>query len=116
MLGGYQMNFTLMVAARVIFGIGCEAMYVGQSAIVSEWFINYELPFAMSMENCVPLVGSFAGGAIVPTVFQNTENFGTTFGVGFLWCFAGLIFMTVMWFIDRATEKHDAQVLEEYIA
>jgi len=114
-LGGYQMNFNLMFVARIIFGIGCEAMYVGQSAIVSEWFINYELPFAMSMENCVPLVGSFAGGAIVPTVYLNS-GFGASFGVGFLWCLFGLVMMIIMWIVDRQTEKADAEWLEEYTA
>ena len=44
MIGGFQESFNLMLAGRVIFGIGCENMYVGQSAIISEWFINYELP------------------------------------------------------------------------
>jgi len=29
MLGGYQLSFPLMLVGRVIFGIGCESMYVG---------------------------------------------------------------------------------------
>ena len=64
--GGYIMDFNYLLAGRVIYGIGAEAMYVGQSAIISEWFINYELPFAMSMISFVPLFGSFLQGAIIP--------------------------------------------------
>ena len=72
MIGGYQLNFEMMLAGRVLFGVGCESMYVGQSTLVSSWFINYELPLAISMISCIPLCGSFLNGAIVPSVFKNT--------------------------------------------
>ena len=75
-LGGYHLSFELMVLGRIIFGIGCESMYVGQSAIVSEWFINYELPFAMSMVSCLPLIGSFVGGAVIPSVYHHALMVG----------------------------------------
>mmetsp|Transcript_13036 Transcript_13036/g.20234 ORF Transcript_13036/g.20234 Transcript_13036/m.20234 type:complete len:122 (-) Transcript_13036:1205-1570(-) len=29
MMGGYRMNFSLMLVGRTVFGIGCESMYVG---------------------------------------------------------------------------------------
>lgn len=58
MIGGYQNSFRLMLVGRAVFGIGCESMYVGQSAIVSSWFINYELALAISMISCIPLFGS----------------------------------------------------------
>ena len=70
MMGGYYMSFKLMIIGRTVFGIGCESMYVGQSSIISEWFITYELPFAMSMITCLPLFGSFVGGAIIPSAFE----------------------------------------------
>ena len=66
MLGGYDENFALMIFGRIIFGIGCENMYVGQSAIVAEWFINYELPLSISLISSIPLIGSFLNGAITP--------------------------------------------------
>jgi len=61
--------WNLALTGRFIFGIGCEAMYVGQSAIVSEWFIDFELPFAISMISFVPLFGSFASGALIPSIY-----------------------------------------------
>ena len=70
-IGGYTMSFSLMVLGRIIFGIGCESMYVGQSAIISEWFLHFELPLAMSMISCVPLAGSFIGGAVIPHVYHS---------------------------------------------
>ena len=53
------MSFNLMLVGRIVFGIGCEAMIVGQSAITSQWFKNFELPLAMSLIVCFPLMGSF---------------------------------------------------------
>jgi len=29
MIGGYRNSFSTMIVGRVIFGIGCESMYVG---------------------------------------------------------------------------------------
>jgi len=72
MVGGYRLNFELMLIGRVVFGIGCESMYVGQSSIVSEWFMNFELPLAISMISCIPLCGSFLNGAIVPSIYDKT--------------------------------------------
>jgi MFS family permease len=77
------MNFGLMLVGRAIFGIGCESMYVGQAAIVSEWFINYEMPLAMAMTSCIPLCGSFIGGAVIPKVYSRNlgeQDIGDSFG------------------------------------
>ena len=70
MWGGYNSSITLMLVGRATFGIGCESMYVGQSAIISEWFINYELGFAFTMISCFPLIGSFLDGAISTWKFE----------------------------------------------
>lgn len=55
-----------MCFGRCLFGIGCEVMYVGQSVILSKWFINFELPLAMGFISIVPIIGSFASGIAVP--------------------------------------------------
>jgi MFS family permease len=107
MLGGYRNNFTLMIIGRGIFGAGCESMYVGQATIVSSWFINYELSLAIAMISCIPLCGSFLGGAIVPTIYEKNESFGEAFRIGFLLCVGGLVVVLGLVFIDYRTEKHD---------
>ena len=66
MLGGYKESYTLMLVGRILFGMGCESMYVGQAAIATEWFINFELPFAIACCSCLPLFGNFAGGTFIP--------------------------------------------------
>jgi MFS family permease len=100
-LGGYQENYTLMLIGRFIFGIGCENMYVGQSAIISEWFINYELPLAISMISSIPLIGSFMNGAITPVVYQNrNKSLGDAFMVGFILCVISLLLVLFLTCLD----------------
>jgi MFS family permease len=74
MVGGYKQKYWLMLLGRAIFGIGCESMYVGQSAIISEWFINYEMPIAMAMCSCIPLCGSFIGGSVIPKMYNYNSD------------------------------------------
>jgi MFS family permease len=58
-------GFHWMCVGRCLFGIGCEAMYVGQSVFLSKWFINFELPIAMGLISMVPIFGSFGSGVFV---------------------------------------------------
>jgi len=75
--GGHMMNFNAMFIGRVVFGFGCEAMYVCQSSIVSSYFINYELPVGIAMISCIPLIGSFVGGAVQPMIYNSSDaSFG----------------------------------------
>lgn len=101
MVGGYNMSFNELLWGRIIFGIGCEAMIVGQSAIASSWFLNFELSFAMSVIVCFPMLGSFMLGAIVPTVYEQTLSFGYVFEIGFIMTLASLLISLVMAFMDN---------------
>ena len=108
------MNFNLMLVGRTIYGIGCESMYVGKSSLVSEWFINYELPVAIAMISCIPLCGSFANGAIIPSVYNSTKSFGDAFRVGFILCLLSVLMVILIYIIDLKTVKNDAALLKQY--
>ena len=115
MLGGYRESFDLMLLGRGIFGIGCESMYVGQSAIVSSWFINYELALAISMISCIPLCGSFLNGALVPMVFEKNHSFGDAFRIGFILCIISFILVLILTYLDYKTEEYDKKLLIKFI-
>lgn len=112
--GGFIESMDVMVAGRAIFGIGCESMYVGQSAIITEWFINHELGFAIAMISCVPLLGSFVNGAVSPYIYEETLSFGKTFMVGFYLCLLSFFIVVVMACIDYTASEHDQKALEEF--
>ena len=37
-LGGYKNVFVLMLAGRVVFGIGGEVLHAAQNTLISTWF------------------------------------------------------------------------------
>ena len=67
------------------------------------------------MISCIPLCGSFLGGAIVPTIYERNWDFGEAFRVGFIMCIVGFILVLILTYIDYKTEKHDEQLLKRYI-
>lgn len=46
-----------MILGRIIFGIGSESLTVSQTSIVSIWFRNKELAFALSLNFSLPKLG-----------------------------------------------------------
>ena len=89
-------------------------MYVTQSTILAEWFINYELQLAMGMASCVPLLGSFLGGAVVPSAYNATGGFGLCMLIGFLVCIQSLLCVIGCVILDYKMEKADAIWLAQY--
>ena len=84
--------------------------------MVSTWFINFELPLAIAMISCVPLVGSFLGGAVVPTIYKIRNSFGDAFGIGFLLCLLSFVLVIMLSILDYKAEVHDKKVLKEFTA
>jgi len=113
-LGGSKMNFNLMLVGRCVYGMGCESMYVGQSAIVSNWFINYELPIAISMVSTIPLIGSFLNGIVVPQIYDATQDFGKAFGIGFILCIISFLMVLIVACIDKRAESYDKRLLLQF--
>jgi len=71
MIGGYQKSFGIMIAGRVIFGLGGESLSVAQSAIVSKWFKGKELAMALGLNISISRLGSVINGMIVPKIYDN---------------------------------------------
>ena len=106
MIGGYKENYYLILMGRVIFGLGGESMGVAQSAIVSLWFKNKELAFALGINLTVSRLGSVANAAIVPGVY-NSNGLGAACMVGFMLCIFSLINAIGLVYLDKKAEKLD---------
>tara|TARA_B110000285_G_scaffold167097_1_gene186756 strand:+ start:224 stop:811 length:588 start_codon:yes stop_codon:yes gene_type:complete len=113
MLGSGDKNgFYTMCIGRCLFGIGCESMYVGQSVMLSKWFINFELPVAMGFISVVPVAGSFISGIIVTAIYNDKKNdptiqggeFADTFMIGVYVCFLCFLLVLIMNTLDKKTE------------
>lgn len=114
------MDFNYLLAGRLVFGFGCCAMYVAQSAFITKWFINYELSLGMAMISSFPLIGSFVAAYVIPDIFEYYYwNGGNGFYEAHLngfWicliCFAGILLLCAL---DKYCEVHDDKWLLEYV-
>ena len=109
MMGGYQMNFNLLMAGRFWFGIGCENFM--STVIIVEWFKDYELSLAMGLSEILPLCASFSAGLIIPGVYNlgdaPNECFAGSFSVGFLLCIFSYFSMLALHYLDYKMRKED---------
>ena len=76
--------------------------------------MNFELSFAMSVIVCFPMLGSFLQGALIPTVYERTQDFGWVFAIGFIMCVGSLIISIIMAITDAKTEKADDRLLDAF--
>ncbi|KAI9220524.1 major facilitator superfamily domain-containing protein [Blastocladiella britannica] len=59
-------NLNMMLAGRVLFGIGGESVGVAQASITTMWFRNKELAFALGINLCVARLGSVVNAIVSP--------------------------------------------------
>jgi len=102
-IGGYKKNFTIMLAGRVIFGLGGESMSVGQSAIVSKWFKGKELAMALGLNISISRLGSVINGIVIPKIYddQHMDRLGFALLVGFFVCVFSLICAIFLVLLDK---------------
>lgn len=113
--GRYANSFGVMLVGRMIFEAGSKSMYVGKSSMITEWFINFELPFAISLIACFPLCGSLLNGAILPVLYKHYDmNFGLPNLVGLFTCIASFIIVIAIVYINIMAEKKDKVLLKRY--
>ena len=112
--GANEYNFNYLLAGRLVFGFGCCAMYVAQSAFVTKWFINYELSLGMACMSSFPLIGSFLSATVIPNIFTEyndkvpKENgFYYAHLNGLFVCIICYVGIIILCFLDKYVEKTD---------
>jgi nitrate/nitrite transporter NarK len=100
-IGGYYKSLGIMIAGRVVFGLGGESLSVSQSAIVAKWFKGKELAMAMGLNISISRLGSVVNGMVIPTIYndQHMNKLGLALLVGFFVCvfsFVASIFLTLL--------------------
>lgn len=70
----------------------------------------------MSIISCVPLAGSFIGGAMIPRIYHQhlikndlSNAFGSSFAVGFIVCVICFCLCILTYILDRKTEYEDGK-------
>lgn len=116
-MGGYSSNFDMMLAGRIIFGMGGESMCVAQSSIVSTWFKGKELAFALGINMSITRLGAVLNSAIVPSIYDS-NGLGPALMLGFLICCFSLANAFGLVYLDKKAEDANpesevARVAEE---
>lgn len=108
--GGFTKSYWIMLAGRFIFGLGGESLFVGKSAIVTQWFKGGELQFAFGVNLSVARVGAFINGPLISHIAANgggEPHVGLALLTGFFICCFSLCIVFVLCCIDAYAEKKD---------
>lgn len=101
-------SLSVMVAGRLIFGLGAESMIVAVTTAIAKWFKGRELSFAFGLNLTIARLGSFAADnspSLIAPLFTNWQYpllFSILFGVI---CIASAV---VYWMLEkRASRKYE---------
>jgi predicted MFS family arabinose efflux permease len=106
----FYRSFPLAVAARTIYGLGNESMFVCADAILCDWFDHTALSRVMSLQSTVLNLGDLVTYAVLPTI---SDRFGIAVA---LWsaaaaCTAGFVAVGVYVVIDKLFEQ-DKEIMD----
>ena len=93
----------MMIAGRIIFGMGGESMGVAQAAIVSLWFKGSELAFAFGLIMTIACFGSVINASTVPYIYD-LHGLGPALAIGFVVCLFSLANAFGLVYLDRKNE------------
>lgn len=106
-LGLWCNNTSLLVAARVVFGIGGESQNVASLTLISRWFAGRELAFAFAINVAVSRLGSVAAFDSQPALVSGLGVTGAS-ATGSCFCMFSLLAAIVAVTMDSNADKRDA--------
>eukprot|EP00347_Sterkiella_histriomuscorum_P003991 403362165 len=106
-LGGYLKNFWVILAGRMLFGLGTECLSVGQSTIVSKWFTGPMLSFVFGMNIALGNLLSYLNGIILPKIYNvdHLNTLGDAFLVGTVLMVLSFLSIVALCIVDKAEDK-----------
>mmetsp|Transcript_25636 Transcript_25636/g.56536 ORF Transcript_25636/g.56536 Transcript_25636/m.56536 type:complete len:461 (+) Transcript_25636:180-1562(+) len=64
-------SWRMMIAGRILFGIGGESMQVAQNCLLFRWFKGHEVAFALGLNLSIARAGSVMNDIVSPWVAEN---------------------------------------------
>lgn len=107
-------SFGLMVAGRVIFGIGSGLIVTMQESILSKWFRTQNLSIAIGLQLSISRLATFLGTLVANPVAKATGDWVWSFWLSFIICCFSIIMNLVYALIVRhlrrkAIAEHQAK-------
>lgn len=96
--------FPLVLAGRVIMGVGGESLGVAQSTLLASWFKGKEVAFAMGLNLSVSRMGSVINDYLSPYIYTN-YSLPDVLWVGFVACVVSLLAAIFLVVIDKVKSR-----------
>ena len=93
-------SWPVMLAGRVVFGLGGENMSVAQSALLAQWFKGRELAFAFGINLSISRLGSVINDFVSPAV-ANSYDVQMALWLGAVICAGSFVMAVLLNPIDR---------------
>jgi MFS family permease len=100
-------SMPLMLAGRVIFGLGGESLSVGQSTLMAVWFKDKELAFALAVNLSLGRLGSVVNDTLSPAV-ASASGLAASFWVGAGFCAVSVGSAVCLVCIDAAVDRRNS--------
>lgn len=96
----YQ-SFGLMVAGRVIFGIGSGLIVTMQESILSKWFRTQHLSIAIGLQLSISRLATFLGTLVANPIAETTGDWVWAFWLSFIICVFSILMNLIYALIVR---------------
>lgn len=98
-------SFGLMVAGRVIFGIGSGLIVTMQESILSKWFRTQNLSIAIGLQLSISRLATFLGTLVANPIAVRTGDYVWAFWLSFIICVFSILMNIVYAFVVRHLRK-----------
>lgn len=102
-----------MVVGRLLYGIGCEPIYIAQKLIITMWFSDIrELQMAMGFYEPPGLLAQYLCGYTVPEAYQSF-GLGGALSYGTYFSILSLVLVLLYIVIDIGTRPNIQPLVED---
>lgn len=98
-------SFGLMVAGRVIFGIGSGLIVTMQESILSKWFRTQNLSIAIGLQLSISRLATFLGTLVANPIVTRTGDWVWAFWLSFIICAFSILMNIVYAFVVRRLRR-----------
>lgn len=102
--------FPLVLAGRILFGLGGESLAVAQSRLVTHWFEGRELALAIGLNLSIARIGTVVNNVLSPLIAER-YSVPAAFWVGFWSCLLSLLCTAATVILDTMYRRETSGIL-----